>query len=115
MGLKGQVVMSSKFVIAVPAMTLLLLSAGDSSAWDPQWQFRQEARSSQSRSSITFIEMHKKYDHDSMKRFKGTTDISSGHTVMRNLNGETMRGYIDKDGFGLLRDQDGNFQRVNTR
>jgi hypothetical protein len=34
---------------------------------------------------------------------------------MRNLNGNTMRGYIDKDGSGLLQDQNGNFYRVNTR
>jgi len=37
------------------------------------------------------------------------------YTVMRNLNGGTMRGYINKDGTGLLQDQNGNFHNVNTR
>jgi len=104
-----------KLLIAIVVMILLPLSAGDLSAWDPQWQFRQEARSNQSGTGTRSIEMQKKYDYDSMKGFRGTTDISNGYTVMRNLNGETMRGHIDKDGFGLLRDQGGNFYRVNTR
>jgi hypothetical protein len=50
-----------------------------------------------------------------MSTFKGTIDSSNGYTVMRNLNGGTMRGYIDKDGSGLLRDQNGNLHNVNTR
>lgn len=107
--------MKPKFVIAIFAIILLPLSARDLSAWDLQWQFRKETRSNQPGTGIQSIEMQKKYDHDSMKKFSGTTDVSNGHTVMRNLNGETMRGYIDKDGFGLLRGQDGNFHRVNTR
>jgi hypothetical protein len=48
-------------------------------------------------------------------KLKGTTGSSNGYTVMRNLNGNTMRGYIAKDGSGLLQDQNGNFYRVNTR
>lgn len=107
--------MSPKFITAVLVVLLLPLSAGDLSAWDPQWQFRQMTHLSQSAAGMRSIEMQKKYDHDTMKRFRGTTDISNGNTVMRNLNGGTMRGYIDKDGFGLLRDQDGIFHRVNTR
>jgi hypothetical protein len=50
-----------------------------------------------------------------MNAFKGTIDSSNGYTVMRNLNGGTMRGYIEKDGSGLLRDQNGKYYRVNTR
>jgi hypothetical protein len=61
------------------------------------------------------IEMQKKCDYNSMNKFKGPTDRSNGYTVMQNLNGSTMRGYIDKDGSGLLQDQNGNFYRVNTR
>lgn len=48
--------------------------------------------------------MQRKLDYNSMNKFKGTIDSSSGYTVMRNLNGGAMRGYIDKDGSGLLRD-----------
>jgi len=61
------------------------------------------------------IEMQKKFDYNSMKTFKGITESSSGYTVMRNLNGETMRGYINKDGTGLLLDNKGDFHSVNTR
>ena len=59
--------------------------------------------------------MQKKIDYNSMNAFKGTIDSSNGYTIMRNLNGSAMRGYIDKDGSGLLRDQNGNFHNVNTR
>ncbi len=104
-----------KLIIAMLVIILLLFSAGNLSAWDPQWQFKQETRSNQSGTGTRSIQMQRKYDDDSMKRFRGTTDISNGYTVIRNLNGESMRGYIDQDGFGLLRDQDGNFHRVNTR
>jgi hypothetical protein len=48
-----------------------------------------------------------------MNKFKGTTETSSGNTIMRNQNGSIMRGYIDKDGSGLLREQNDNFQNVN--
>jgi hypothetical protein len=61
------------------------------------------------------MEMQKKFDYNSMNRYKGTTDSSSGYTIMQNLNGGTMRGYIDKAGSGLLRAQNGNFHNVNTR
>jgi hypothetical protein len=107
--------MSSKFIIAVLVIILPALSAGDLPAWDPQWQLKQETHLSQSAGGIKSIEMQKKYDYDTIKRFRGITDIRNGYTIMRNLDGGSMRGYIDKDGCGLLRDQDGNFYRVNTR
>jgi len=59
--------------------------------------------------------MQKKFDHNSLTAFKGTVDKSNGYTIMRNQNGDTMCGYIDKDGSGLLRDQNGNSFNVNTR
>jgi hypothetical protein len=104
-----------RYMIAVLAIVLLPLSAGDISAWDPRWQFKQETRTNDYGTGIKSIEMQKRYHYDSMKKFQGTTDISNGYTVMRNLNGEIMRGYINKDGQGLLQDQAGNFYRVNAR
>jgi hypothetical protein len=80
-----------------------------------RWQFKQETPSNNYGSGPTAIEMQKKFDYNSMNTFKGTTDSSSGYTVLRNLNGGTMRGYINKDGTGLLQDQNGNFHNVNTR
>jgi hypothetical protein len=101
-------------LLGLLALILVFLAAGAALAWDPQWQFRHDAQSTHHGSGIKPIEMQKKYDYDAMTKFRGTTDAHSGYTVMRNLNGETVRGYIDKDGFGLFRDQGGNFYRVNT-
>ena len=106
---------STKFLVGLMIISLISLSTGFASAWDTRWQFKQEAPSNSSGSSTRDIEMQKKFDYNSINKFKGTTDSSSGYTVMRNLNGGTMRGYIDKDGSGLLRDQNGNFHNVNTR
>jgi hypothetical protein len=103
------------FIVGLMIISLISLCTGFASAWDTRWQFKQEAPSNSSGSSTRDIEMQKKFDYNSMNKFKGTTDSSSGYTVMRNLNGGTMRGYIDKDGSGLLRDQNGNFHNVNTR
>jgi hypothetical protein len=42
--------------------------------------------------------------------------IERGGTVrMRNLDGDTLRGHIDSDGYGKLRDKDGNSYRVKPR
>jgi hypothetical protein len=94
---------------------MIALCVGSASAWDTRWQFKQDAPSNNHDSGTKDIEMQKKFDYNSMNKFKGTIDNSNGYTVMRNLNGNTMRGYIDKDGSGLLQDQNGNFYRVNTR
>ncbi|MCU0601876.1 MAG: hypothetical protein MUC33_04310 [Desulfobacterales bacterium] len=104
-----------KYLAGLMIISLFALCAGSASAWDPRWQFKQDALSNNYGSSTRDIEMQKKFDYNSMNRFKGTTETSSGYTIMQNLNGGTMRGYIDKDGSGLLRDQNGNFHNVNTR
>jgi len=104
-----------KCLFGLMIISLIALCVGSAFAWDPRWQFKQAAPSNSSGSSTKDIEMQKKFDYNSMNRFKGTTDSSSGYTIMQNLNGGTMRGYIDKDGSGLLRDQNGNFHNVNTR
>jgi hypothetical protein len=102
-------------MVGLLTISTLALCAETASAWDTRWQFKQEATSNPTGSGTRDIEMQKKLDLNSMNRFKGTTDSSNGYTVMRNLNGDTMRGYIQKDGSGLLRDQNGNFYNVNTR
>jgi hypothetical protein len=104
-----------KYLIELLIISVIALCAGPVFAWDSRWQFKQEAPSDSSGSGTRAIEMQKKFDYNSMNKFKGMTDSSSGYTVMRNLNGGAMRGYIDKDGSGLLRDQNGNFHNVNTR
>jgi hypothetical protein len=104
-----------KYLAGLVIISMIVLSAGSAFAWDTRWQFKQDAPSNNFGAGSRDIEMQKKFDYNSMNKFKGTTDNSNGYTVMRNLNGGTMRGYIDKDGAGLLQDQNGNFYRVNTR
>ena len=104
-----------KYLVGLMIISMIALCAGSASAWDTRWQFKQEAPSNSYGSGTRDIEMQKKFDYNSMSTFRGTTDSSSGYTVMRNLNGGIMRGYIDKDGAGLLQDQNGNFYRLNTR
>ena len=116
MTLKRQVGMKpAKFIMRMISVVLISFYAGSALAWDTRWQFKQEARSNDYDSGTRGIEMQKKFDYDSMNRFKGTSDSSNGYTVMRNLNGATMRGYMNKDGSGLLWDQNGNYYRVHTR
>jgi hypothetical protein len=102
-------------LVRLMIISMIALCAGSASAWDSRWQFKQDAPSNNYGFGTRDIEMQKKFDYNSMDKFKGTIDSSNGYTVMRNLNGNTMRGYIDKDGSGLLQDQNGNFYRVNTR
>jgi hypothetical protein len=104
-----------RYLIGLLIISMMALSAGSASAWDTRWQFKQDAPSNNYDSGNRDIEMQKKFDNNSMNKFKGTVDNSNGYTVMRNLNGNSMRGNIDKDGSGLLQDQNGNFYRVNTR
>jgi len=105
----------SKYIAGLLTISTIALCAEAASAWDTRWQFKPEAGSNNTGAGTRDIEMQKKLDLNSMNRFKGTTDSSNGYTVMRNLNGDSMRGYIQKDGSGLLRDQNGNFYNVNTR
>ena len=104
-----------RHLVGLMIISVIALYVGSASAWDTRWQFKQEASANSYGSGPTAIEMQNKFDYNSMNTFKGTTDSSSGYTVMRNLNGGTMRGYINKDGTGLLRDHSGNSYNVNTR
>jgi len=76
-----------KYIVGLITISIFALCAGSASAWDTRWQFKKETPSNNYGSGPTAIEMQKKFDHNSMNKFKGTTDSSSGYTVMRNLNG----------------------------
>jgi hypothetical protein len=112
---RGVDMKTRKCFLGLMIIPMIALGAETASAWDTRWQFKQDAASDNYGSGPRAIEMQKKFDYNSMNKFKGTTESSNGYTVMRNLNGNTLRGYIDKDGAGLLRDQCGNFHHVNTR
>lgn len=52
------------------------------------------------------------YDYDYSHRYKGEIE-HDGYTRLRNpYTGDTLRGYIDRDGYGYLRDSEGNRSRV---
>jgi hypothetical protein len=104
-----------KYIAGLVAISMVVLSARSAFVWDTRWQFKEEAPSSNYIAATQAVEMREKLDHNSMNTFQGATDSSNGYTVMRNLNGGTMRGYINQDGSGLLRGQNGNFYNVNAR
>lgn len=104
-----------KYFVGLIIISMIALFAGSASAWDTRWKFKHDASMKNYSSGTRDIEMQRKFDYNSMNAFKGTIDSSNSYTVMRNLNGGTMRGYIEKDGPGLLRDQNGKYYRVNTR
>ena len=106
---------TKKFLVGLMIISMIALCARSAFAWDTRWKFQQDAPSNNFGSGTRAIEMQKKFDYNSMNKFKGMTDSSSGYTVMRNLNGGAMRGFINQDGSGLLRDHNGNFYNVNTR
>ncbi|MEM4711355.1 MAG: hypothetical protein QXL18_05405 [Candidatus Woesearchaeota archaeon] len=78
-------------------------------AWDNKYVLKTDSYSSAGGSR--FIEMQKKYDYDISNKYRGEID-SYGNVRLRNLNGDTLRGYIDKDGYGTLRDYNGNIYKV---
>ena len=93
----------------------MAFNAGQTLAWDSQWKITPGPDSNGPGTGTRDIEMRPRYDTSPMTTYRGTIDGSNGYTVMRKLDGSSMRGYIDKDGSGLLRDPEGNFHRVNTR
>jgi hypothetical protein len=61
------------------------------------------------------LRMQKQYDYDFSNRYNGYRE-QDGSTRLRNPStGDTLRGYIDKDGYGRLRDWDGNRYQVRPR
>ena len=76
-----------KCLVGLMIISMIALCAGSAFAWDTRWQFKQDAPSNNYGSGTRDIEMQKKFDYNSMNKFKGTTDNSNGYTVMRNLNG----------------------------
>jgi len=56
--------------------------------------------------------MKPKYNYDYDRRYKGEIE-SDGSVRMRNpYSGETLRGYVDKDGYGKLRGSEGNVWKI---
>lgn len=61
------------------------------------------------------VELRPRDDSDPMARYRGQVQ-PDGYTTVRNPEtGERLKGYIGDDGFGRLRDSDGNVVRVRPR
>jgi hypothetical protein len=61
------------------------------------------------------VKMRPQYDYDYSKRYKGTID-DDGTVRLRNpQTGDVLRGNIDSDGYGHIRDSEGNRVRVRPR
>ena len=62
----------------------------------------------------TEIEMRRKQDDNPFNKFRGEVE-SDGSIRMINVNGERLRGEIDSNGDGKLRDQEGNTYQIQPR
>jgi hypothetical protein len=71
-----------KYLIELLIISVIALCAGPVFAWDTRWQFKQEAPSDSSGSGTRAIEMQKKFDYNSMNKFKGMTDSSGCNPIL---------------------------------
>ena len=96
----------------------VLLAA--TAAWgygsDPLNRYEIEQTSPVGRNGLgsTDIEMRQRFEHDPSTKFRGEIE-RDGSVQMRNFEGERLQGNIDDDGYGRLRDQDGNTYRVRPQ
>jgi hypothetical protein len=102
-------------LIGLAVGAALLLAAGAATAGEARRQFQFSAPVRDGGTGTVDVEMRKELDFGPLNAFRGTADRSSGYTVLRDLKGNTVRGYIDGDGTGVLQDSSGNIFRVNTR
>ena len=65
-------------------------------AWDNRYEIKPDPYNTNPYG--TDVEMRKKYDYDPSNKYRGTID-NDGSTRMRNYNGDTLRGYVDDDGY----------------
>ena len=61
-----------KYLVGLMIISMIALCAGSAFAWDTRWQFKQEAPANSYGSGPRAIEMQKKFDYNSMNKFKGT-------------------------------------------
>ena len=61
------------------------------------------------------VKMRPQYDYDYSKQYKGSIDDDGSVRLRNPQSGEVLRGNIDSDGYGYLRDSEGNRVRVRPR
>jgi hypothetical protein len=90
----------------------LVMLATSAFAWDDRYEITPDSFNNSPFGAG--IEMRKRGNYDPANKYQGTVD-KWGDVRLRNWNGDTVRGNIDKDGYGTLRDQDGTTWRVRPR
>jgi hypothetical protein len=99
--------------VAGIGLGLSLLTASAAMAWERRYNIETGPSTFGTEREI---EMRPRFGSgDPLDRYRGTIDTQTGDTRMRNLNGDTLRGTIESDGYGRLRDQSGNMYRVRPR
>jgi hypothetical protein len=94
------------FFVALFLFSSVALSVKTSVAFDDRWIIE---------GSDDNLRMRKQHDYDYSNRYRGSRD-EGGSTRLRNpYTGDTLRGHIDDDGYGYLRDWEGNRYRVRPR
>ena len=110
----GNRVVIKRISLSAACALAVWLSVGNPAAGDDRdWRITEQAQGS-GPGARREIEMRPKYDPIPGSRFGGTVG-SNGYTVLQDLNGNSLRGFVQPDGTAVLRDQDGNFHRFNTR
>jgi hypothetical protein len=61
------------------------------------------------------LTMRPQYDYDCSKRYTGTIDDDGSVRLRNPQTGDVLRGDIDSDGYGYLRDSEGDRVRVRPR
>jgi hypothetical protein len=98
---------------AACVLAVLITTATPVSGEDRDWRIVDRTQGS-GPDARREIEMRPKYDLSPGSRLGGTVG-STGYTVLHDLNGNSLRGFVQPDGTAVLRDPDGNYHRFNTR
>lgn len=78
--------------------------------WDNKYIIRTDPYSPSIGGSKS-IEMQKKYDYDLSNKYRGEID-RYGDVRLKNYDGDVLKGNIDKNGYGTLKDSNGNIYKI---
>lgn len=61
------------------------------------------------------VKMRPQFGSDFSKRYKGTIDDDGSIRLRNQQTGDVLRGNVDSDGYGYIRDSQGNRVRIRPR
>ena len=100
-------------VIVIVMLLCGTAMAGD--VWDLRGSVRGPATDGPATTYPREMEMRPRYNSDIQQRYRGEME-GDGYIRMKNpYSGDTLRGTIEPDGYGKMRDSDGNIWRVKPR